>query len=192
MYLELNGRIALVTGGSKGIGRAIVQALAEEGARVAVTARGAEALEKTASEFSKLDIMIVPVDAIDQEAVSAAVMRIVDVFGGLDILVNNVGGAGRFGGFGDLSDIDWQDAFDLNVLSVVHFVQAAEQYLRRSNGGRIINISSISGVQPGGFNPHYAGTKAATINLSKFLANYFVKDGVLVNVVCPGPVHSES
>ncbi|MDH3688327.1 MAG: SDR family oxidoreductase [Gammaproteobacteria bacterium] len=192
MELGLNGRVALVTGGSKGIGRAIVQALVEEGVRVAVTARGAEALRKTALELSGFDILTVPADAIDQKAASSVVARVVDVFGGLDVLINNVGGAGRFGGFRDLTDIDWRNAFNLNVLSLVHFVQAADQYLRSSKSGRIINLSSIAGLQPGAFNPHYSVTKAATINLSKFLADYFVKDGVLVNVVCPGPVHSES
>jgi 3-oxoacyl-[acyl-carrier protein] reductase len=192
MKLELNGRVALVTGGSKGIGRAIAKALAEDGVQVAVTARGAEALRKTALELSAFKVLAVPADATDPQATSAAVDRVVDAFGGLDILVNNVGGAGKFGGFGDLTDTDWRNAFDLNVVSLVHFVRAAEQYLRRSKQGRIINISSISGVQPGTFNPHYAVTKAATINLSKFLADYFAKDGVLVNVLCPGPTHSDS
>lgn len=192
MNLGLTGKVALVTGGSKGIGRAIAQALAEEGARVAVTARGAEALQKTAEELSHLNILTVAADATDQEAVSAAVKQVIDTYGALDILINNVGGAGVFGGFADLADLDWQNAFDLNVLSIVHFVRACEAPLRKSKHGRIINISSIAGVQPGMFNPHYTITKAATINLSKFLANYFVKDGVLVNTVCPGPVHSDS
>jgi 3-oxoacyl-[acyl-carrier protein] reductase len=192
MNMALNGRIALVTGGSKGIGRAIVQALAEEGARVAAAARGSESLQTMARELSEFNILTVTADATDEEAVSVAVNRVTETYGGLDILVNNVGGAGRFGGFPDLADADWRSAFDLNVLSVVHFARAAEPYLRKSKNGRIINISSIAGVQPGTFNPHYTVTKAATINLSKFLANYFVKAGVLVNVVCPGPVHSDS
>jgi len=192
MKLGLSGRVALVTGGSKGIGRAVATALAEEGVRVAVTARGVEALQKTASELSEFNVLAVPSDATDQLATSAAMARVVEAFGGLDILVNNVGGAGKFGGFDVLTDADWQNAFDLNVLSLVHFVRAAEQYLRKSRQGRIINISSISALQPGTFNPHYAVTKAATINLGKFLADYFIKDGVLVNVVCPGPVHSDS
>ena len=192
MKFGLEGQVALVTGGSKGIGLAIARTLAEEGARVAITARGTEALQKTASELAGFKILTVPADATDQIAVNAVVARVVEVFGGLDILVNNVGGAGRFGGFKELTDADWKSAFDLNVISLVHFVRSAEQHLRKSASGRIINISSISGVQPGTFNPHYAVTKAATLNLSKFLANYFVKDRVLVNAVCPGPVHSES
>jgi NAD(P)-dependent dehydrogenase (short-subunit alcohol dehydrogenase family) len=145
-----------------------------------------------AKELSGLEILTVAADATDQEAVNSAVNRVIETYGGLDILVNNVGGAGKFGGFPDLSDADWRSAFDLNVLSVVHFVRAAEPYLRKAANGRIINISSIAGAQPGAFNPHYTVTKAATINLSKHLANYFVKAGVLVNVVCPGPVHSDS
>ncbi len=192
MNLGLAGRRALVTGGSKGIGRAIARALAEEGARVAITARGKEALLNVASELTEFDVLTIQADATNQDDVRAVVARVADVLGGLDILVNNVGGPGRFGGFKDLTDADWRAAFDLNVLSLVHFVQAAEQHLRESAHGRIINISSISGIQPGAFNPHYTVTKAATINLSKYLANYFAKDGVLVNVVCPGPVHSES
>jgi 3-oxoacyl-[acyl-carrier protein] reductase len=181
-----------VSGGSKGIGRSIARELAEEGASVAITARGADALQKTAAELPNLNILTIPSDATNQEAAQSAVARVMEVFGRLDILVNNVGGAGKFGGFGELTDADWRSTFDLNVLSVVHFVRAAEQHLRLSKAGRIINISSIVGVQPGTFNPHYAVTKAATINLSKFLADYFARDGVLVNVVCPGPVHSES
>ncbi len=192
MNLALNGRVALVTGGSKGIGRAIARALAEEGARVTVTARGAQALQDTARELSAWNVLAVAADATDPKAVDAAVGRVIDAHGALDILVNNVGGAGRFGGFRELGDTDWLSAFDLNVLSMVRFVRAAEPHLRRSKCGRIINISSISGVQPGSFNPHYTATKAATINLSRYLADYLANDRVLVNVVCPGPVHSES
>jgi NAD(P)-dependent dehydrogenase (short-subunit alcohol dehydrogenase family) len=192
MNLELTDRVALVTGGSKGIGRAIAKALAKEGVKVAVTARGISALQETADELRDSKILTVPADATDQEAANGVIAKVIEVFGGLDILVNNVGGAGKFGGFRDLTDVDWRKAFDLNVISCVHFVRAAEPHLLKSKCGRIINISSISGVQPGEFNPHYAVTKAATINLSKFLSNYFVKDGVLVNVICPGPVHSDS
>lgn len=192
MSRTLTGRIALVTGGSKGIGRAIALALAEEGAQVAVTARGAEALQKVAEEVPSARLLTVAADATDQGSVDSAVNQVIEVHGGLDILVNNVGGAGTFAGFTDLTDADWRHSFDLNVLSMVHFVRAAEPHLRHSKNGRIINISSIAGVQPGLFNPHYTVTKAATINLSKFLSNYFVKAGVLVNVVCPGPVHSDS
>lgn len=192
MNLNLLGKVALVTGGSKGIGRAIAQSLAEEGAKVIITARGEGAMLETVQELASFGILAIPADATDQSAVNRVIQQIVDTHGQLDILVNNIGGAGNFGSFTDLSDDDWRNAFDLNVMSIVHFVRACEPHLRRSSGGRIINISSIAAVQPGTFNPHYTITKAATVNLGKFLANYFVNDRVLVNTVCPGPVHSDS
>jgi len=190
----LNGRVALVSGGSKGIGRAIVQALLQDGARVVLTARGKDGLARTAAALTPYgpNVLAISADATRQEDIDRVVRQVIETFGRLDILVNNVGGAGKFAGFGELSDDDWRQAYDLNVLSLVHFVRAAEPYLRKSNCGRIINISSIAGIQPGSFNPHYTVCKAATINLSKYLAGYFVNDKVLVNVVCPGPVHSES
>ena len=191
---SLAGRVALVSGGSKGIGLAIVQALLQDGASVVLTARGIDglthAVEEVALPGSK--ILAISADATRQDEVDHVVNRVVEAFGKLDILVNNVGGAGTFAGFGELTDDDWRMAYDLNVMSLVHFVRAAEPHLRLSNYGRVINISSIAGVQPGSFNPHYTVCKAATINLSKYLASYFVKDGVLVNVICPGPVHSDS
>lgn len=194
MKPNLTGRVALITGGSKGIGRAIALSLCEEGASVAITARNLTDLEKSARMMvdSGFDVLAIPADATDQCAVDSAIQRIIDCYGRLDILVNNVGGVSKFGGFADLHDDDWRNAFEVNVMSMVHFVRASEAYLRDSPYGRIINISSISAVQPGTFNPHYTITKAATLNLSKFLANYFVKDGVLVNTICPGPVHSAS
>jgi len=192
MNLELKGRAALVTGGTKGIGRDIVEALVQEGAHVSVTARGSEGLAKIAKDFPDANIHTISADATKQTEINFALESVIKTFGKLDILVNNVGGAGNFGNINDLTESDWYYAFDLNVLSLVHFVRASEEHLRKSNCARIINISSISGVQPGRFNPHYTITKAATINLSKYLSNYFVKDNILVNVICPGPVHSES
>jgi 3-oxoacyl-[acyl-carrier protein] reductase len=110
----------------------------------------------------------------------------------LDILVNNIGGAIRFGGFEDLNDDDWMRAYEFNLMSQVRFTRAALPYIRRSTLKRVINVSSIKAQQPGFYNPHYAVTKAAVVNLGKHLANILAKDKILVNTVCPGPVHSES
>jgi 3-oxoacyl-[acyl-carrier protein] reductase len=192
MKLDLVGKVALVTGGSKGIGRSIAHTLAEEGAKVVVTARGEASLQKVMNELSDYGILALSADATKEESVERIVKITVDTFGHLDILVNNVGGAGKFGGFSDLSNEDWEESFNLNVLSIVNFVRACEKYLRSSSSGRIINISSISASQPGSYNPHYTITKAASVNLGKYLANYFLNDKVLVNTVCAGPVHSDS
>lgn len=194
MDLGLRGRVAIVTGGSKGIGRAIAKSLAGEGVNVVICARGTEALASVRNEIEKSggNAVAVPADATDTKAVHSVVAAAVERFGGLDILVNNVGGAGRFAGFPELTDDDWMDAFKLNAMTMVHFVRAALPSLRKSLAARIINISSISGIQPGSYNPHYTIAKAAVINLSKYLANQLASDRILVNVVCAGPVHSHS
>lgn len=194
MDLQLNNRIALVTGGSKGIGAAICRQLAQEGARVIICARPSAALSALATEINGSGgiCAAVPVDVFDAAAIATAVEVAAARWGSLDILVNNVGGALRFGGFEELSDEDWTRAYEFNVLSVVRFTRAALPHLRLSQLPRIINVSSTSALQPGAYNPHYTATKAAIVNLSKHLANVLAKERILVNTVCPGPVHSES
>ncbi|MBI3011647.1 MAG: glucose 1-dehydrogenase [Candidatus Omnitrophica bacterium] len=190
----MEGRVALVTGSSKGIGRAIARSLARGGAKVVVTARGPEALEQAAQEANGYGGNVLPIaaDATDPNAVRAVVESAVRHFGGLDILVNNVGGANRIAEFAELTKEDWIHTFELNVMTVVYFVQAALPWLRKSAGGRIINMASITGVEPSQLAPHYAASKAAIINLSKHLANLCAPNGILVNVVCPGQVSSEA
>jgi len=194
MDLGLKGRVAIVSGSSEAIGRAIARSLASEGVNVVICARGAESLAAVQDEIRQSggNAVTVAADVTDPEAVRTVVATAIERFGGLDILVNNVGGAIRFAGFLELTDDDWLDTFKLNVMATVYFVRYALPYLRQSLSPRIINISSISGVQPGYYNPHYTITKAAIINLSKFLANQFASEHILVNVVCPGPVHSRS
>lgn len=194
MDLGLSGRVAIVTGSSRGIGRGIALALAREGVKVVITARGAADLSEVKSEIERIggEGLAVAADLTDPENVKVVVDSAVESFGQLDILVNNVGGAIKFGGLFELCDDDWQAAFNLNVMPVVYCVRNAFPWLRASSAARIINISSISGIEPGMYNPHYAITKAAVINLSKCMANELVKYGVLVNVVCPGPVYSDA
>jgi short-subunit dehydrogenase len=194
MNLQLTNRVALVTGGSKGIGACIARRLANEGVRVIVCARPSGALTALEAEINAAggNCTALPVDVFDAAAIAPTVEAAASRWGQLDILVNNVGGAMRFGGFDELTDEDWKRAYDFNVLSLVRFTRAALPHLRRATLRRIINLSSISALQPGAFNPHYAATKAAIVNLSKHLANVFAKENILVNTVCPGPVHTES
>lgn len=194
MDLQLQNRIALVTGGSKGIGAAIVRQLTREGARVVFCARHSQAMTSLEAEIRAEGGTCVgmPVDVFDPIAIASLVDAASAQWGGLDILVNNVGGALRFGSFYDLEDDDWIKSYEFNVMTVVRFTRAALPYLRRSTLRRIINVSSISALQPGSYNPHYSVTKAAVVNLSKHLANVLAKENILVNAVCPGPVRSAS
>jgi 3-oxoacyl-[acyl-carrier protein] reductase len=194
MDLQLKDRIALVTGGSRGIGAGIVRQLAQEGVKVIFCARPSAAMESLEAEVRAGGgaCIAMPVDVFDPAALQAAVDTAAAHWAGLDILVNNVGGAIRFGGFEDLNDDDWMKAYEFNVMSTVRCTRAALPYLRQSTLRRVINVSSISAQQPGFYNPHYAITKAAVVNLGKHLANILAKEKILVNTVCPGPVHSES
>ena len=194
MDLNLTGRVALVTGGSKGIGKAIAASLAAEGVHVAICARGAEALEETQAEIRAQggDVITCCGDVTSSDSVAQVVEATVARFGGIDILVNNAGGPACFGRFLDLEEEEWVSAYRLNVLSIVLLVRHSLPHLRRSPAPRIINISSISGVEPGFCNPHYTSAKAASINLSKYLANEFAAEKILVNAVCPGPVASHA
>lgn len=194
MKLGIENQIAIVTGGSKGIGQQISIALAKEGAVVAVCARASEALKNTVQEIQAAGgkAEAFPVDVTKNVAVGEIVNQIAQKFGRVDILVNNVGGALPPGDFLGLSDEDWRNTYELNVMSVVRFIRSTVPYLRTSTRKRIINIASISGIQPGFYNPHYASSKAAVINLSKHLANVFAKEKILVNCICPGPIPTPS
>lgn len=190
----LAGRVAIVTAASKGIGKAIACRLAANGATVVIIARDLKNLELTADEIRKNGGTVIAhaADVTNEDAVREAIKRITNETNRIDILVNNAGGAIKFGGLSDLSTSDWMNAFQLNVMSMVHFVTAALPWLKKSKHARVITISSIVGAEPGLFNPHYATTKAATINFSKILANSLANDRILCNVVCPGTVRTDA
>lgn len=194
MELSLKGRSAIVTGGSKGIGKAIAKSLANEDVNVVICARGIESLKATEEEIIRSggNAVAVSADTTYPDAVNKVVSTAIEKFGKLDILVNNVGGVEKFSDFFELTDEDWLASFKLNIMSTIYFVRYSVPWLKKSECPRIINISSISGVQPGYYNPHYTITKASLINLSKYLSNYLLREKILVNVVCPGPVHSDS
>jgi NAD(P)-dependent dehydrogenase (short-subunit alcohol dehydrogenase family) len=189
MDLELTGRVAVVTGASKGIGLAVARTLLEEGARVVASSRA------STPELDALggDLIHVPADLMDPDAPAEVIARAVEAFGGLDVLVNNAGGPPpgaklpRFGFLG-LTDDDWRAMFEFNLLSAVRACRAAVPLLVERGGGAIVNVSSVHGRQPSGVNVDYGAAKAALINLTKALSEEFGPDGVRVNGVCPGPV----
>jgi 3-oxoacyl-[acyl-carrier protein] reductase len=188
MDLNLSNKIALVTGGSKGIGAAIALQLAQEGADVAICAREPKLLDETARRIATLgrQVVAVPANLRRDADVQAVVEKTLGAFGRVDILVNNVGGAPGPGGFANLTDEHWQAAWDLNVMAAVRFARALVPGMVERRWGRIINIASTSAREPDTVVVHYNCAKAGLLALSKTLANAYAKDGVLVNCVLPG------
>lgn len=190
MDTNLNGRVALITGSSRGLGRAIAEALAAEGANVIINGRYAKTVGNTAYEIErKFDFNIrtyqFTADATNSDQINQWFKEKMPAIGQLDILVNNVGNLETQGLFLELKDEDWTRALELSLMTMVRFSRLAYPYLKESGHGRIINISSLPAHQPGKANPHYAAAKGALLPVSKILANEFAKDNILVNVVCP-------
>lgn len=186
MELGLKGRVAIVSGASKGIGKAIALELGREGCRVVLCARGEEELQEATHEVGEVgDALAVPTDVTKTDEVEKLVNETFDRYGRIDILVNNAGGIGRSAAFEELSDEEWFEVLDLNLISAVRLSRGVLPYMRESGWGRIINIASESGIQPDPFMPHYNASKAALINLTKSLSKAYGPEGILVNAVSP-------
>ncbi|PLR78971.1 ketoacyl reductase [Bacillus sp. V3-13] len=187
MELGIKNKTALVTGGSKGIGKAIAIALAAEEANVVICARGEEALNEAKHEIEQNggNVLAIQADLSKQEDVDHLVSAAIDRFHTIDILVNNAGIASGFDEFEFLEIEDWQRLFDINLFGTVRVTKAVIPYMKKAGNGRIINISSESGVQPDPFMPHYNASKAALINFTKSLSKAYADQGILVNTVSP-------
>ncbi|MSQ29466.1 MAG: SDR family oxidoreductase [Dehalococcoidia bacterium] len=190
MDLELGGRSVIVTGASRGIGRAIAAAFLAEGANVTICARGSETLEATATALRMAaaggQVEAVAADLTTETGARKVLDRTVGVFGGLDVLVNNAGATVRGGSVIE----DFARSFDLNVIAPLRMLELARPYLRASRQGAVVNISSIYGREAGG-PPQYNASKSAQIAMTKALALEWVRDGIRVNNVAPGSVAFE-
>ncbi|HMF99295.1 MAG TPA: SDR family oxidoreductase [Vicinamibacterales bacterium] len=191
MDLQLIDKIAIVTGSSKGLGLASARALVAEGCRVTMCARGEAKLNESAAELRAMvsaddRVLAVTADLATAEGVEAVVRRTTDAFGGLDILVNNVGAA-KGGGIADTSDAEWQDAFDQTLFPAVRASRLAVPLMRRRGGGSIVMIASIWGRESGG-RMTYNAAKAAEISLAKAMAQQLARDNIRVNSVAPGSI----
>ena len=191
MDLGLSGKVAIVTGASQGIGRAIAQALAAEGADLLLTARRQEQLETVAAEVAKAGVQahVHAADVTDPATAAAITSTALDRFGRIDVVVNNAG-KGSPKPLLELTDEDWQHSFDLNFMSAVRLSLAAIPHMRERHAGRIVNVSSRAGREPDPYFAPYAAAKAAMINFTKALSNAFAGDGVLTNCVVPGLVRT--
>ena len=193
MDLSLAGKNALVTGGTRGIGRAIVEALARSGANVAFTYRSssaeAEALQETLQELG-VSAMALRSDAADFGAAEETVQAVVDAWGTLDVLVNNAG-ITRDGLLLRTREEDWDAVIGTNLKSVFNFCKAAYRPMMKQRTGKIVNMSSVVGVVGNPGQTNYAASKAGIIGFSKSLAKELGSRGITVNVVAPGYVDTD-
>ena len=191
---DLTGKTAIVTGGSRGIGKEMAEGLAEAGARLMLCARRAEWLDETVEEFRGRDFKVEGVlcDVSKAEEVENVVRTTVETFGGVDILINNAGVS--WGAMPEDMPLEkWQHVLDVNLTGCFLFAQAAGREMLKKQSGSIINIASISGITSSANGPFYAGyvaSKAGLIGLTRELAASWGRRGVRVNAIAPGFFHS--
>jgi NAD(P)-dependent dehydrogenase (short-subunit alcohol dehydrogenase family) len=192
--VALTGRVAVVTGGSRGIGLAIARALVARGARVAITATSDATLRAAASELAgegtAAAVLPIRADARRHQEVEQAISRAAAEFGGLDILVNNAG-VGLFRAVADMSVDEWHTIIDTNLSGVFYGCRAAVPHLRARGGGWIINISSLASKNPFPEAAAYCASKAALNAFSEALMQEVRYDGIRVAYVMPGSVRTE-
>jgi 3-oxoacyl-[acyl-carrier protein] reductase len=193
MDLGLAGSTAVVTGGSKGMGLAIATTFAEEGARVAVMARGAEALDDAVAglrEAGAPDAVGISVDMSDAESIAAGFEAVAQRWGQLNSLVHTIGPGDGY--FEDMDDAQWEETFALGTMSGVRSIRAALPMLRAADWGRIVTLSAHSIQRQNPRIVAYTASKAALSSVTKNLSKSLAKDGILVNCVCPGTIVTAS
>ena len=192
---SLEGKVAIVTGGSRGIGLAVSAALLQRGVHVAITGVNKDHLEKAEADLARVAtqgarVLPFAVDVRDHLAVASLVDETVRRQGGLDILVNNAG-VGWFGSVESQGHDDWRRVFDTNVTGIFNCCKAAVPHLRRRGGGYIINISSLAGSNPFSGGASYCASKAAVDAFSEALMQEVRQDGIRVSYVKPGSVNTD-
>ncbi len=190
---NLAGQVAIITGGSRGIGRGIAETFGAAGARLALVARDPARLAETADQLrgKGYEVLDCPADVAVEAHVNAIVQRVVEQFGQVDILVNNAGIL-QAGPIGSFTAADWERMIATNLTSVFYFCRAVAPLLSAQRSGRIINIASITG-QTGGVSGgvHYSASKGGLLALTKTLARDLAPDNVTVNAICPGQIETD-
>jgi NAD(P)-dependent dehydrogenase (short-subunit alcohol dehydrogenase family) len=192
MDLQLSGKVAVITGGSVGIGLAVARGLAAEGAHLALCARDAGRLEAVAEQIKDdfgVRVLTVPADIATPAAPDQLAAAVRDEFGGADILINNAG-TGSEETILEASDERWQAYWELHVMAAVRLARTIAPQMKARGGGVILHNASICASQPLGYEPIYNVTKAALVMFSKCLANELIGDNIRVNAVNPGLVRT--
>ena len=192
MDLGLHGKVAIVTGGSEGIGKAAAASMGAEGADVVIAARRADVLEAAASEIGEVSehgVLAIPTDVMDPDQVQALIDQTMKEFGRIDILVNNAGTSAG-GPFLGVTDEGWQHDLDLKLYGAIRTSRLAVPIMRQQGGGRIINVTNLGAKAPGAASVPTSVSRAAGIALTKAMSKEFAADNILVNTVCIGLIKS--
>ncbi len=192
MELGLTGKVALITGGSDGLGKATAIAMGREGVKVAICARNPERLEQAADDIRQTngeDVLAVPADVRDQEQIERLFEETLHKFGRLDILVNNAGGSAA-GPLLEMDDAIWHGDLDTKLFGALRCSRLAIPHMIEAGSGRIINVTSIGGKQPEAATVPTTVSRAAGIALTKSMSREFAPHGILVNTVCIGLARS--
>ena len=193
MELTFKSKYAIVTGGSHGIGKTIALALANEGCNVAICARNKKNLEIVSKKIREkgVEALAIQADVLKPNDIEKCMKKVIEEWGTVDILINNVGGGGRWGSENvEETDIDvWIDVYNKNVTAAVRFTRLAIPYMRKKKWGRVVTISSICGREVDG-RPWFIVAKHAEVALMKSLARtkYLARDGITFNSICPGAI----
>ncbi len=185
---DLSGKVAIITGSSRGIGLAIAERYAQHGAKVVISSRKQDALDEVATQMREKGFDVLPVAAHngDKTALQALVDAAIQHYGGVDILVNNAATNPHFGTMLESEDSMWQKTIEVNIMGNFWLSAAAVKAMKRRGGGKIVNIASVNGLRPGSFQGIYSMTKAAVISMTKTLAMELAADNVQVNAIAPG------
>jgi 3-oxoacyl-[acyl-carrier protein] reductase len=186
MDLGLREKVCVVTGASQGIGLAISSRLVAEGASVLMVARGEERLKAAAQD---LGAEWLAADVTDPDCTDRIVATAIEQVGGLDVLINNAGTSANKP-LQSLTDEDWREQFELNVMASVRLMRQAAPHMARRGWGRIVNVASSSGKRPSASNVAYSVAKAAQLSASRAFADAYAAEGVMVNAITPGPVET--
>ena len=186
MDLGLRGKVAIITGGSEGIGKGIALRFLEEGAMVAICARRDDVLQQAAEELrasTRSDVLAVSADVTEPETLTSFINRVVEQFGRIDILVNNAGRSAT-SAFDELTDDGWYADLDLKLMGAVRCTRLVIPQMKLGGGGRIINITHPGGKQPGAASYPTSVSRAAGIAMTKALSKELLPHNILVNTVC--------
>ncbi|WP_035464133.1 3-ketoacyl-ACP reductase [Algoriphagus vanfongensis] len=190
--ISLKGKTAIITGGSRGLGKAIATLLAQEGVNIGITGRNEEQLKSVALELQKLGVKasFEAFDIASEDAVKSGIDALVSELGGVDILINNAG-IGKMGTLEAMSSADWQEVIQTNLFGVYYAAMAVYPYLKEKGEGDIVNVASTAGLKGGAHMSAYAASKAAVISLSQSMMAEWRKQNIRVITLTPSTIASD-